>query len=96
MKEKNKSWLSEKMKKPPFKNKFENEYDKLDIAEQLLQLRQQAGLTQAEVAMRVGTTASAISRYENADYDKYEINTIKKIVVACGGKLEISITLLAG
>jgi transcriptional regulator with XRE-family HTH domain len=54
-----------------------------------VRLRLKANLTQAQVAKRVGTTASAISRYENADYDRYEVQTLRKIVEACGGHLKI-------
>ena len=46
-------------------------------------------MTQAAVAKKVGTTPSAISRYESADYDRYELQTLRKIVEACGGKMEI-------
>ena len=46
-------------------------------------------MTQAAVAKKVGTTASAISRYENAEYDRYELQTLRKIVEACGGKIQI-------
>lgn len=43
------------------------------------------------MAKRTDTTVSAISRYENADYDRYELRTLQKIVRACGGRLEISL-----
>ena len=68
------------------------ESHKLSIAEQLIKLRLDADLTQAELARKIGTTASAISRYENVGYEKYELNTIRKIVDACGGELQITIT----
>lgn len=86
---KNKSWLEEKLKDPKFRKGFEEEFEKLAIGEQLVRLRLHAGLTQAQVAKRVGTTASAISRYENADYDRYEVQTLRKIVEACGGHLKL-------
>lgn len=56
-------------------------------------MRLNAGLTQAQVAKKIGTTASAISRYENAKYDRYELRTLKRIVEACGGKLRIVMEL---
>ena len=68
---------------------------KLSIAEQLVKLRLQANLTQEELAKKVGTTSSAISRYESASYDRYELKTIKKIVDACGGVLQMTITRTA-
>ncbi|MBH1989323.1 MAG: helix-turn-helix transcriptional regulator [Myxococcaceae bacterium] len=57
--------------------------------EQLLGLRQEARLTQIELAKKVGTTGSAISRYENFACNRYELNTIHKIVKACGGKMRL-------
>ncbi len=89
---KTKSWIEEKLKNPRFKKKFEEESDKLSIAEQLVKIRLEANLTQAELALRIGTTASAISRYENCDYDRYEVNTIRKITEACGGTFKIVIS----
>lgn len=83
-------WLTKKLENPKFRKAFQKEYTKLSIGEQLLRLRLEAGMTQAEVAKKVGTTASAISRYENAEYDRYELQTLRKIVEACGGILHIT------
>lgn len=88
-KQKNKSWLDKKLADPKFKSGFELEYEKLSIGEQLAELRNSAHLTQAAVAKKVGTTASAISRYESAEYDRYELQTLQKIVAACGGIMHI-------
>ncbi|HWF59883.1 MAG TPA: helix-turn-helix transcriptional regulator [Nitrospira sp.] len=88
---KDKGWLNRKLTNSKFRKGFEEELRKLAIGEQLARLRQEAGLTQSQVAKRTGTTASAISRYENADYDRYELRTLGKIVRACGGRLEISL-----
>lgn len=82
-------WLDNKLADSKFRKGFEEEVQKLAIGEQLSRLRQEAGLTQAQVAKRIGTTASAISRYENAEYDRYELRTLQKIVQACGGKLDV-------
>lgn len=86
-----KGWLDRKLASSNFHKGFEEELQKLAIGEQLARLRLEAGLTQAQVAKRTGTTASAISRYENAEYDRYELRTLQKIVRACGGRLEISL-----
>jgi DNA-binding XRE family transcriptional regulator len=86
-----KGWLDRKLASPQFRKGFEEESQKLAIGEQLSRLRQEAGLTQVQVAKRSGTTASAISRYENADYDRYELRTLQKIVRACGGRLELTL-----
>ena len=86
-----KGWIERKLLNPKFRRGFEEESQKLAIGEQLSRLRQEAGLTQVQVAQRAKTTASAISRYENADYDRYELRTLEKIVRACGGRLDINV-----
>lgn len=88
-KTKRNSWVDEKLSDPTFKEGFMLEYEKISIGEQLVQLRNMAHLTQAAVAEKVGTTASAISRYERADYDRYELQTLQKIVTACGGIMHV-------
>jgi DNA-binding XRE family transcriptional regulator len=87
-----KGWLDRKLASPTFRRGFEEESQKLAIGEQLTRLRLAAGLTQAQVARRAKTTASAISRYENADYDRYELRTLQRIVRACGGQLDLIFT----
>ncbi len=84
-----KGWLDRKLASQKFRKGFEAEVQRLAIGEQLSRLRQEAGLTQAQVAQRAKTTASAISRYENAEYDRYELRTLQRIVDACGGRLDI-------
>ena len=86
---KEKSWVEQQLSDPEFKKGFDKEYEKLMIGEQLAEIRHAAHLTQKEVAERIGTTASAISRYESASYDRYELGTLRKIVSACGGKMRI-------
>jgi DNA-binding XRE family transcriptional regulator len=83
------SWVEKKLADPKFKAGFELEYEKISIGEQLMKLRHSANLTQAAVAEKIGTTASAVSRYENAEYDRYELKTLQKIVTACGGVMHI-------
>ena len=84
-----KSWVNKKLVNQKFRKTFEDEYEKLSIGEKILQMRLSAELTQAELAKRIGTTASAISRYENAEYDRYELKTLRKIAEACGGRLHL-------
>lgn len=93
-KTKENSWLDKKLADKKFKKGFQEEYVKLSIGEQLADLRMRSNMTQSAVAKKVGTTASAISRYENAEYDRYELQTLRKIVEACGGKIDIIVAPL--
>ena len=53
--------------------------EKSRIAIEIAAFREREGLTQAELARRVGTSQSAIVRMENADYQNYSIRTLRKI-----------------
>ncbi|KPK76639.1 MAG: hypothetical protein AMJ79_06010 [Phycisphaerae bacterium SM23_30] len=65
------------------------EREKSDIAQQIYDLRHQAGLTQKEFAKLVNTTPSVISRLESADYSGYSVNTLRRIAESMHHKLEI-------
>ena len=88
-----------KLKERALKNqKVKAEYDSLDpefqLLHDLLKARQNAGLTQAEVAERMGTKASAITRLESSlSSGKHSpsIATIKKYADVLGYHLEIKV-----
>jgi DNA-binding XRE family transcriptional regulator len=78
--------------KPGFREAYdalEEEYAALDA---LLRARKEAGLTQEQVAQRMGTTKSAVSRLEGS-FGKAthspSFATLKKYAAACGKKLII-------
>ena len=60
------------------------------IATQIVVLRQQRGLTQAQLAELIGTKQSAIARLENCNYSAWNVQTLKKIAQALGVRLHIS------
>lgn len=72
-----------------FRKEFEAEYKNLVISEKIAELRHKANLTQEELAKRVHTTKSAISRYESNNYEGYSVSLLQKIAVACGADLRI-------
>lgn len=69
-------------------------YDELDeefaFLDEVLKARAEAGLTQAEVAARIGTTQSAIARLESAEArHSPSIATLQRYAKALGYKLQI-------
>jgi transcriptional regulator with XRE-family HTH domain len=52
-------------------------------------LRQRAGLSQAELAKRIGTTQSVISRLEDADYEGHSLAMLNRIAAAVERRVEI-------
>jgi len=70
---------------------LEEEYAALDA---LLSARKTAGLTQEELADRMGTTKSAISRLESSlrnEKHSPSFATLKKYAHACGKKLVVQL-----
>ncbi len=70
---------------------LEEEYAALDA---LLTARKTAGLTQEDLAYRMGTTKSAISRLESSlrnEKHSPSFATLKKYANACGKRLVVSL-----
>ena len=60
-----------------------------EVARKIYELRTQAGLTQRELAKRVGTTASVICRLEDADYEGHSLSLLRRIATALGRRVEV-------
>jgi transcriptional regulator with XRE-family HTH domain len=61
------------------------------VARQIYDLRNQAGLTQSELAEKVGTTQSAISRLESADYEGHSLSMLRRIGEVLGAKVDVDL-----
>ncbi len=60
-----------------------------EVARGIYRLRTEAGLTQQALAERIGTTASAVSRLEDADYQGHSLAMLRRIAAALGRRVEI-------
>lgn len=68
---------------------YEEEVVNAEIARKVYDLRTKAGLSQRELAKRVGTSGSAICRLEDADYDGHSLYMLKRIAQALDQRVEI-------
>jgi len=68
---------------------YEEEVLNAEIARKIYRLRTAAGISQRELAKRVGTTASAICRLEDADYEGHSLFMLKRIAAALDKRVEI-------
>ena len=57
----------------------------------LVAARTAAGMTQHEVAMRMWTTKSAVSRLESGRYARPTLDTIERYALAVGARVEIRV-----
>src|SRR5438445_13776607 len=67
----------------------EQEQANLDIARKIYELRSKAKLSQTELARKVGTTQSVVSRLEDADYDGHSLEMLRRIASALEKRIEI-------
>jgi DNA-binding XRE family transcriptional regulator len=68
---------------------LEEERTNAEIARKIYTLRTTAGLTQRQLAKRVGTSASAICRLEDGDYEGHSLAMLRRIAAALDKRVEI-------
>jgi ribosome-binding protein aMBF1 (putative translation factor) len=73
-----------------FANSYDSGYEEFKIGVILREARRKSGLTQEELARRIRTTKSAISRIENHAED-IKLSTIEKVAKALGKKIVVEI-----
>jgi ribosome-binding protein aMBF1 (putative translation factor) len=71
------------------KASLEKERVNAEVARTIYELREQAGLSQKELADRVETTQSVISRLEDADYDGHSLSMLNRIAKALNQQVQV-------
>ena len=79
-----------KKRSPIFADGFETGYEQFKIGVMLRTAREEAGLSQDELAGRLRTKKSAISRIENHAED-IRLSTLEKFAEAIGKRLSLKI-----
>jgi DNA-binding XRE family transcriptional regulator len=74
---------------PELQAAYEQELANAEVARKIFQLRTKAGLTQAHLAQRIGTSPSSISRLESADYQGHSLAILRRIAQALDKRVEI-------
>ena len=78
-------------KDPELAALVEEETQLLRIADKIRQTRKEAGLSQKELANRINTTQSVISRLESNSYERLSLHTLLKISTALNCNLIIEL-----
>jgi ribosome-binding protein aMBF1 (putative translation factor) len=61
------------------------------VAQLIYDARSKAGLTQKQLAVRVGTQQSVIARLEDADYEGHSLSMLQRIACALNQRVEINL-----
>ncbi len=75
-------FLKEEFKDKSFEDAFYNELEVERVAVEIAFYREKAGLTQQELADKIGTSQSAIARLEDSNYKGYSLKQLRKIADA--------------
>jgi transcriptional regulator with XRE-family HTH domain len=67
----------------------EEESFNADVATEIYEARKNAGLTQRQLAEKIGTHQSVIARLEGSDYDGQSLAMLKRIAKALGKRLRV-------
>ncbi len=88
-----KQLVEDMLKDPAVRAEYERiEREEMPMLDAILNARAEAGLTQAQVAERMGTQAPAVARLENAlvtGKHSPSVATLQKYAAALGKRLEV-------
>ncbi len=86
-------YWARQMADPEFRRTYEEETEKKELWLALVEARQGANLTQAEVARRLGVSQAQVARIEKRGYDSYTLNTLRRYVAALGEGFSVEVLI---
>jgi transcriptional regulator with XRE-family HTH domain len=86
------SWLDGLIhQSPAFQAQVEQELAAINVAQDLVALRESRGLSQLQLAKRLGITQSAVAQLESAQPKNVELRTLVRVAAALGARVDVSI-----
>jgi ribosome-binding protein aMBF1 (putative translation factor) len=82
-------YLEEQLQDPAFAARFERAGEAWEVALQIAVLRQQAGLSQKDLAKRLKTSQQQISRLESPDYEGHSLSMLRRVAGALKARVRI-------
>ncbi|OFW20675.1 MAG: hypothetical protein A3H97_17385 [Acidobacteria bacterium RIFCSPLOWO2_02_FULL_65_29] len=76
---------------PAFQAQVEEELAAINVAQDLVALRESRGLSQVQLADRLGVTQSAIAQLESAQPKNVGLRTLVRVATALGAHVDVSI-----
>ena len=76
-------------KSAAYRKTYKRTLQQIDLAMLIREMREDAGLTQVELARKIGTTQSVIARLEDAEYTGHSLSMLERIAASCGVNLKL-------
>jgi transcriptional regulator with XRE-family HTH domain len=84
-------YLEEQLRNADFAERFREASKAWDVAIQLASLRKKSGLSQKELAKRVGTSQQQISRLESPSYEGHSLSMLRRVAEVLGATVHVEI-----
>jgi DNA-binding XRE family transcriptional regulator len=84
-------YLEQQLKDPDFAGRFKKAGEAWDVALKLASLRKASGLSQKELAKRVGTSQQQISRLESPSYEGHSLSMLRRVAEVLGASVHVEI-----
>jgi predicted transcriptional regulator len=81
--------LKEDLKNPKFRKEYEALEEEFEVAKQVIDLRLKQGLSQKDLAHKVHTSQSCISRLESGTYQNLSLSFLRKVGQALGAEPQV-------
>jgi transcriptional regulator with XRE-family HTH domain len=82
-------YLKEQLRDPAFAARFERAGEAWDVALQIAALRQQAGLSQKELAKLLKISQQQISRLESPGYEGHSLSTLRRVASVLHARVRV-------
>lgn len=79
-----KKWEKKFFSDPENRRIYEEEAAKMGLWLQLVEARQKAGLTQQQLAKKLGVSQAQVARMEKRGYDAYTLTSLRRYISALG------------
>lgn len=87
------AFWEQQMADPAFRRVYAAEAAKKELWLQLVEARQAAGLTQAQMAERLGVGQSQVAKVERHGYEAYTLTTLRRYVQALGEDFALEVQI---
>ena len=82
-------YLEKQLKNPEFAKRFKRAGDAWDVALQITALREQAGLSQQQLAALLETSQQQISRLESPAYEGHSLSMLRRVAAALNARVRV-------
>src|SRR5213594_4657437 len=82
-------FLEEQLRDPDFAERFKRAGEAWDVALQIAALRQQAGLSQKDLARKLKTSQQQISRLESPSYEGHSLRMLRRLAKVLRARVRV-------